>query len=559
MTGVAGDMLRRTRDDLSRLLGRRVGVFLHDGVENISGEVVGSVRRYQGPEELGGRLIAAADRGERLPAYRGVAGDDIPGEIHGLMSRLRATGVDEATAAQVERAVLERYRTEFLGREVAVRRDFLHSTRFAISRRGETEAGARRLVDDYLRDGRTRELIAHDAGARTGDWADRIELPSVLRESAAGAPRPGPFFADGTLRRLAGRAELEHGPLPESLQRAAARIADSGAERDAVDQATRLLRERYETYRSSALESVYRRSLLDARAGFARQGFSSDVVDRLAPRQAEAFTQSEKAQRIVDGIASRTTDGWFRQVETVAARDGDTLADRLARTFRYQQAPLTEPELGAATARIEDMGRSLDTTQRHLDELLAKSPELAEKTGRWQSGIDTHRGIVDRLSDLVHARSAAGEPITRSMVNDALLHGPEANIRGYEGEIRMATRLDGVSDLGAPIDVVTPAGVRLTGEVDVVTGDGRVWHEVKTNDPASQASARKDLEAQVRRHLVISHSNPEYWVDGEPPQLKLHFVNGVDPEVRSSIEAIRIEDETGRVVADHRVEVVDES
>ncbi|WP_019926048.1 hypothetical protein [Nocardia sp. BMG111209] len=35
---------------------------------------------------------------------------DLPDELRGLLSRLRATGVGDATASRVEQAVLQRYR-----------------------------------------------------------------------------------------------------------------------------------------------------------------------------------------------------------------------------------------------------------------------------------------------------------------------------------------------------------------------------------------------------------------------------------------------------------------
>ena len=122
----------------------------------------------------------------------------------------------------------------------------------------------------------------------------------------------------------------------------------------------------------------------------------------------------------------------------------------------------------------------------------------------------------------------------------------------------MAQKIDNVHDLGPLVDVSTPTGARMASEVDIVTDQGRVWHEVKTNDPAAQRSGQKDLEAQARRQLAISYMNREYWVDGKPPELKMHFMNGVHPTVKSRIEALRIEDENGHIVQDHRIEVIDE-
>jgi len=155
--------------------------------------------------------------------------------------------------------------------------------------------------------------------------------------------------------------------------------------------------------------------------------------------------------------------------------------------------------------------------------------------------------------------SVAGTGAVARTVETAELQGREANIRGYDGEIRMAAKLDNIHDLGPLVDVTTPTGAHMASEVDIVTDEGRVWHEVKTNEPDSQRASVKELEAQARRQLHISYLNREYWVDGEPPKLMEHFMNGVDPAVKARIEAIRIEDENGRILENHRIRVVDES
>lgn len=98
----------------------------------------------------------------------------------------------------------------------------------------------------------------------------------------------------------------------------------------------------------------------------------------------------------------------------------------------------------------------------------------------------------------------------------------------------------------------------MAGEVDIVTDNGRVWHEIKSHDPETP-ELHQELEAQARKQLTISYMNPEYWVDGKPPRLKMHFMNGVHPTVKSAVEAIRIQDANGRVLDDHRIEVIDES
>ncbi|WP_157117230.1 hypothetical protein [Nocardia vaccinii] len=343
------------------------------------------------------------------------------------------------------------------------------------------------------------------------------------------------------LERLATRGERAE-QLPKGLKQALARIENSGADERAIADARSLLYDRYHQYRQPPMTNTYRETLLERRAGFTRDGFPPHIADRLAQRETEAFTQTAKAQRMIDSVAANNTNQWFEKIRTAGQRSDIELVDRLAQIHHNEQATLGD--------RLHRMHDDVDSAQQRLSTLLERSPELMNKgADRWVAGLRTQRSAVTRLSEALDSRA----------VETADLQGPEANIRGYDGEIRMAERLDNIEDLGPLVDVTTPTGARMASEVDIVTDEGRVWHEVKTHEPDTQRSSAKELEAQGRKQLAISYMNREYWVDGKPPELKEHFMNGVDPAVKSRIEAIRIEDENGHIVHDHRIEVIDES
>lgn len=572
MTGVPGEellrQLKRMAEDMVELVSRRTGPHLHDTLGELAEEVRARRRRFGDADEHGRQLLERhgreTDRATTPHGHRRSSDQaGLPQGMAGLLERVRASGADADTTARTEQAVLDRYQEQYRVRERTLRQEFLNNKSRELRERGETadaaDAAARSQVDEYLHGERAQHLIRRDAAARTTEWADRMELPQVLGEVAASPRALGPLHVDDMLQRLASRGEQAE-QLPKGLEQAVARIESSGADERAIADAKSLLHDRYHHYRQPPMANTYRETLLEQRAEFARHGFPPHVSDRLAQRQTEAFTQTAKAQRMIDSVAANNTSQWFTKMQAEADRDGVTIAAGLAEIHRYEQQPLSEPELRAAGEKLASMHQRLDATQQQLNTLLDRSPDLAEKgADRWQVGIDTHRDIVTRLSDTVQNRTDAGETVTRRMINDVALQGPEAGIRGYEGEIQMAHKLDNIHDLGPLVDVATPTGARMASEVDIVTDQGRVWHEVKTNDPASQRSAQKDLEAQARRQLAISHMNREYWVDGKPPELKMHFMNGVHPTVKSGIEALRIEDENGHIAQDHHIEVIDES
>jgi hypothetical protein len=488
--------------------------------------------------------------------------NDRPDGIRDLIARIKGAGVDADTTAQVERAVLNRYQGNLQLRQTQLRQEFLNNKTAELVNKGTptdaAEATARQQVDDYLGSERAQHLIARDAVARTIEWTDKIQLTQVLHDIAT-APGSKPSIFDDIAERFAARGPSSAiDQLPKALKSTLTRIDNAGADPAVTEQAKSLIHDRYQEYLQAPTENVYRDVLVEKRAGFARDGFPPAVADRLAERETVAFTQTPKARRMIDSVAANNTNQWFEKARVSAERDGVNLADRLAETYRHEQQPLSETELRAVGDRLTAMRDHLGAVEHRLNTMLEQSPDLVAKgADRWLAGIATQLDVLNRLSTAMENRIAAGEPITRRTMSDAVLHGPEANIRGYEGEIRLAEQFDNIHALGPLVDTDAPTGVRMASEVDVVTDEGRVWHESKTNDIDSQRGEQKRLEAQARRQLYISYLNPEYWVDDIPPQVKWHFMNGVHPTVKARLEAIRIEDETGHIVDNHHIEVID--
>jgi hypothetical protein len=550
-------LLQRMRDNMVEVLTHRASPHLHHTLGDLAEEVRGT-RRISDAEHDGRELVEASMRRPDPPtAHEGRGGERVrvPDDVAGLLTRIHASGVDPGTAARVEHAVLDRYQQQRQLRERNLRQEFLNNRSHALRERGETaeaaETTARNEVDNYLRGERAQHLITRDAAARTTEWADNIGLAPVLREIAT-SPRTRAVPVDEALARLTTRTGQDSS-LPKGLRQALARIENSGADPRAVDRATRLLHDRYHEYRQQPMTNTYRETLLERRAEFTRDGFPPQVADRLAQRETEAFTQTPKAQRMIDSVAANNTNQWFEKIRGGGQRSDVDLVERLAQIHHNEQATLSD--------RIGQMREDLDSTQQRLSTLLERSPELMNKgADRWAAGLEAQRSALTRLSDAIAPDATTGAHDS-PLIGSADLGGPEANIRGYDGEIRMAAKLDNIHDLGPLVDVSTPTGTRMASEVDIVTDQGRVWHEVKTNDPDAQRSraTQKEFEAQARKQLAISHMNREYWVDGKPPELKMHFMNGVHPTIKSRIEAIRIEDENGHVIDNHRVEVIDES
>lgn len=550
-------LLQRMRDSMVEVLTRRASPHLHRTLGDLAEEVRGT-RRISDAEHDGGELVEAGMRRQGPPTvHEGHGGerDRIPDNLAGLLARVHTSGVDAGTAARVERAVLDRYQQQRQLREQTLRQQFLNNRSHALRERGETaeqaETTARNEVDDYLRGDRAQHLITRDAAAGTTQWADDIGLTPVLREIAT-SPGTRAASVDEALARLTTRTGHDSS-LPTGLRQTLARIENSGADPSAVDRARRLLNDRYHEYRQQPMTNTYRETLLERRAEFTRDGFPPPVADRLAQRDTEAFTKTPKAQRMIDSVAANNTNQWLEKVRGGGQRSDVDLVERLAQIHHNEQATVSD--------RLSQLRENLDSTQQRLSTLLERSPELMSKgADRWVAGLETQRSALTRLSDTLVPESTTGGRDS-ALIGSADLGGPEANIRGYDGEIRMAAKLDNIHDLGSLVDVSTPTGTRLASEVDIVTDQGRVWHEVKTHDPDAQRSraTQRELEAQARKQLAISHMNREYWVDGKPPELKMHFMNGVHPTIRSRIEAIRIENENGHIIDNHRVEVIDES
>lgn len=551
-------LLQRLRDGMVRVLTDRAGPFIHRTLGDFAEEVRGT-RRISAAEHAGREQVEAALRRQDQPSAhgdRGGAHDRIPDNVAGLLARVHDSGLDPETAAGVERSVLDRYQRERERREQTLRRDFLHNRSRDLRARGETEdadaTAARIEADKYVDSARGREMIDRFAAGLTTEWADRIGLTQTLREMAISPRAYGRRSIDAAIERHAKRGE--RGPLSKILDRAVDRIENSNAHPRAIDKAMKVLHDKHHQYRREAVAETYRAKLLQERAVFTRDGFPPRVADALAQRKMEAIMQSGKVQRAIDNIAANHTNHWFNSGAARTDRSGIDIVDRLAE--QYDQAAAANTRV---VERITAVSNNIASTQQRLDRLLERSPDLADKgAARWQEGIDAARDRAVRLSDTVEARTVAGSPLSQRELDEAVRQA-EIGITGYSGEIRMAEKLDNIHELGPLVDVSTPTGGRMASEVDIVTDGGRAWHEVKNANPRNQLKQCRELEAQVRKQLAISHMNQEYWVDGKPPELKMHFMRGVDPTVKSRLEAIRIEDENGRIIDSHRVEIIDES
>ncbi|MGY2093372.1 hypothetical protein [Nocardia gipuzkoensis] len=381
MKGFAADevnaLLRRLRDDLEELVSRRVGGHLPGNYEGAAAELRHAMRKFEGDDEHGGEQVAASARGvEPLshPVGGGGDGHDLPEGMRGLLASTRATSVDGETMARVERAVLDKYQEQRRVREGNLRREFLNNKSRELRERGESadaaDAAARRQVDEYLRGERAQHLIRRDAAARTTEWADKIELPRVLREVGASPRGIGPRHVDDVLESLATQGERAD-QLPKGLKQAMARIENSGADPRAVSDANSLLHDRYHQYRQQPMTNTYRETLLERRAGFARDGFPTHVADRLAQRETEAFTQTPKAQRMIDSVAANNTNQWFEKIRGAGQRSDIELVERLAQIHRNEQATLGD--------RLRQMHGDLDSARQRLSTLIERSPELMNK------------------------------------------------------------------------------------------------------------------------------------------------------------------------------------
>ncbi|UAK34823.1 hypothetical protein K8O92_13890 [Nocardia asteroides] len=495
-------------------------------------ETTGVVRDVEQELTHQDRMLADAKFGHGTFADRDAptGTSDGPDAIGDLLARVHDSGLRADTARHAELAVLARYERLSAEREAQLRREFLADRSEQLAREGMpadvARATARGQVDDYLLSARAQRAMT-SAEAETARWADKVGLIERFRRADAVPPR------------------ADTAAFPDGLRPALARIESRGVSPQMLEQAERKLYERYQECRRAPEERTHQAMLRRTLTELKRAGYPPEVGDWLARREADAYVHSPKTQQNLDSVAVNNTDQWMRQA-TLSAIKGDDAPDWIADIYSRDVRPL--PEL------IQGTHDYLDTVQDRLNALVERSPELLDKgADRWQAALEATRDRVTALAD-----EAAAADADTSVIR-SVLQGNHTGVQGIEGEVQMAAKLDNIHDLGAEVDVRAPMGARLTSEVDIVTDEGRVWHEVKTAGLEIQPLRERTYETQARRQLAISHMNREYWVDGKPPEHQWHFMNGVDPQMKAKIEAVRIEGENGYPLDDHRIRVIDEA
>ncbi|GAB2726561.1 hypothetical protein [Nocardia thraciensis] len=497
-----------------------------------SAETTGAMRNVVRELTHQDRMLAEVKFGHGTFADRGApAGtSDEPDAIGDLIARVHGSGLQADTARHAEMAVLARYERLSAAREAQLRREFVADRSEQLAREGVpadiAHATARGEVDDYLLGARAQRAMT-SAEAETARWADKVGLIERFRRADAVPPR-----ADTTA-------------FPDGLRPTLARIESRGVSPETLELAERKLYERFREYRRAPEEGTHQAMLRRSQTELNRAGYPPEAAHWLARREADAYVHSPKTRQNLDSVAVNNTDQWMRQA-TASAIHGDNAPGWIADIYSRDVRPI--PELARGTHDY------LDTVQARLNALVERSPDLLDKgAGRWQTELEATRDRVTALAD-----KAAAADADMSAIRGAL-GGNHTLVQGIEGEVRMATKLDNITELGAKVDARPPEGKPITSEVDIVTDEGRVWHEVKTAGPEVQPLRGGTYGKQARRQLDISHMNREYWVDGEPPEHQWHFMNGVDPQLKAEIEAVRTENENGYPVEDYRIRVIDEA
>ncbi|MEV4124616.1 hypothetical protein [Nocardia sp. NPDC049707] len=407
-------------------------------------------------------------------------------------------------------------------------------------------------------------IVGMDDATGKAVWAAFVEnggatedvATAAVSESGAVEADPHPVTAP----------EMPASGLPRGMRRLLAGIDDAARTPELAERAKSFVLDRYHDYRQQRSQTQYREFLNTKTAELMAQGIPASDAESTARQLTDEFIAGERAQRGIDRAAAERTTDWVDKVHMRAQRARGDFVDRLVRISLAEQGipsdidPALPAERRVVIDRVNALIERLGETQNRLDELLSVKPELLDNgAGHWQTVLNSMRSELAELAgDYFEGRTAIGQPITAA-VDVGFLKGYDIVVRGLLGEFAMAARLDNVQAVGLLVDADLPGQSRFDGEIDIVTDRGATWHEVKTRERAVQhdRGIRPDTEAQVRKQLHIAYLNRAYWVDGRPPKIVWHFLDGVAPTEKAQMEAIRIEDESGRVIHDHRVEVVD--
>ncbi|WP_433711070.1 amidase family protein [Nocardia sp. CA-084685] len=484
----------------------------------------------------------------------------VPPAIQELLDQLDNTG----DAADTQALVIEQYKGYLRARERSIYQEFLNNRKTDLANKGTSAQAAESLAeqqaDEFIQTDRARQRITQDAIRNTLQWVQNAKIP-LLPDDATASPSNRDTAHPDTEPTVETSA-----PLPQTLRTILAEIDSAGADPVATEQAKNLVRERYEEHLRVRQASAHRRYMEQRTAALLGKGVPAADAERRARQDADVFIRSRKAQRAVDSVTVNNAKQWVDKVQKSAERANSNFVDWLARLYREAHGIPSEPVAGLTSAQravldlMDSVRDQLTAAETRLAALLKQHRDLqANGAHHWQTAFKAHRSALTELSlHYSEGKAADGQPVT-SQTDTSDVSGHGTSVRGLLGEIQLAEQFDQIDAVCLRAEVAMPMGPRIDAEIDVVTDGNRVWREAKTNTIDGQASKKAEFEAQARRQLHITHINRAYWVDGAPPQIKWHFMNGVRPSMKARLEAIRIEDEAGRTIPDHRIEVIDDS
>ncbi|GFJ91845.1 hypothetical protein [Phytohabitans rumicis] len=264
------------------------------------------------------------------------------------------------------------------------------------------------------------------------------------------------------------------------------------------------------------------------------------------PRAREQFEQMYERM----GGNERHLTGALDGIERRAHANDGTLEQALV--DKYEQTQQEQAAEQAIQPPSPEILREINNQLDHLDDLRGRIEAYAREhpevrgTERWLKTLNSEANSLREEARGLHDPS----------VQRAQDHGN--NVRGIEGEVELAARSHGVTEVGLKVKVTTPDGKTYKTDVDVVAEGGRVWKDSKNYNWFPKDSTTFDhLKEQVTRQLRILAFDTAHHVDGQPPRLEWHFSRGVNPEVARALEAIRIVDPVTGLDLPHRVTVVD--
>ncbi|MET8878721.1 helix-turn-helix transcriptional regulator, partial [Nocardia sp. NPDC004604] len=517
----------------------------------------------------------------------------LPEALRTILAEIDSAGADPTVAEQAKNLVLAQYQKYQQVPEASVYRDSVAKRAADLAQYGvpaaEAEARAHQEADAFMLTTKARRMVDGVAANNTNQWVARIRahaerqnsnLVDLLAEIYRVEPRPSavppvvappapaspPRTPPAAASPLSASPPPAKRPKPQDLTEILARIDRAGADSVATEQAENLVRERYEEYLPVRQAVVHREYMEQQKAALLGKGVPAADAERRARDNADAFLRSERGLRAVSRIATSSVNQLVDTVQERAEQANSNFIDWLARMYREAHGIPSEPVAGLTRAQralidfIDTVRGELTAAETRLAALLERHPDLEDNGAHyWLTAFRSQRKALTELSlHYSEGKTAGGRPVT-SRTDTSDVEGHRALVRGLIGEIQLAEQFDQIDVVCLRAEAEMPMGPRIDAEIDVVTDGNRVWREAKTNSINGQASKAADFDAQARRQLHITYMNRAYWVDGAPPQIKWHFMNGVNPSVKALLDAIRIEDESGRTVPDHHIEVIDGS